>query len=505
MEARHRPTGDRRLAGSARWIPLCLLAFLTESAAAAPPWEIWHDLRSLAVLETSSQVLLRSSHCPSGCSSDKHAPGDPRYLRVADGEGVILEESGPGAVTRIWMTTGLSNSAPLPREVRIRFYFDGELEPRLDLPLPDLFNGTTAPFLPPLVADRLSSSGGFVSYVPLPFQRSLRVTLRGADNLRLWFQLTHHRLPATALVPTFTGSEDLAGWKTLLNSQGEDPWPAGSSAEPTSSRWNLAPKATATFFATKSPGVLNQLRLALPPASWRDLRVTLQFDGEVTADLPASELFAADFADPLPTRSALIGVDALDRLYSWFPWPFFSSAVLELTNTGSTPLVVESTVRLHLLGPLPASGRFAAVRTVADPVPSGADLPFLNLERPGRWVGLAARLGAIGTTSRRYLEGDERVFIDGSRHPGHHGTGVEDFFGGGFYFDQGPFRRALHGLSAQGDNGQGEDETSAYRLLLTDAVPFAGRIRAGLEAGPTGIEPMRAWMVGWVYLGKAAI
>ena len=44
-----------------------------------------------------------------------------------------------------------------------------------------------------------------------------------------------------------------------------------------------------------------------------------------------------------------------------------------------------------------------------------------------------------------HLEGDERISVDGSRSPQIHGTGLEDFFSGGFYFIRGAFTLPTHG------------------------------------------------------------
>lgn len=135
----------------------------------------------------------------------------------------------------------------------------------------------------------------------------------------------------------------------------------------------------------------------------------------------------------------------------------------------------------------------------ADPTTPGVDFPLLSLNRPGKWVGSFAKLGSVETSSRIYLEGGERVFLDGSRDPGIYGTGVEDLFDGGFYFDQGVFRLALHGMSYHLAMDSQEDVTAAYRLMLTDAIPFAVGIHAGLEGGPTNSVAMRARTVAYHY------
>src|SRR5690349_6495411 len=130
------------------WTALLLMSI---GAAAAPlPWEAWLDPRELPRLPAGDQMLLRSSHCPDGCRFDRTSDGDTRFLRIENGEAVIFDEPGAGAVVRIWMTQGPGVSAPLDPAIRIRVRLDGEAAPRLDLPLPALFDGSTPPFTPPL-------------------------------------------------------------------------------------------------------------------------------------------------------------------------------------------------------------------------------------------------------------------------------------------------------------------------------------------------------------------
>ena len=129
---------------------------------------------------------------------------------------------------------------------------------------------------------------------------------------------------------------------------------------------------------------------------------------------------------------------------------------------------------------------------------SGVDIPLLHRAGRGRWVGIFADLGSVKTTSRQYLEGDERVFLDGSKHPNPHGTGTEDIFNGGFYFDQGSFSSPLHGSPYHWRKG-GEDVTAAYRWFLTDGIPWDHAIQAGLEGGPTSNLELRVRTVAYHY------
>ena len=478
------------------------LAAAEGTVTSVPPWQVWTDLRSLAVLTFGHQVLLRSSHCLSGCRFDRHSEGDSRFLRMDGDEGVIFEESGPGAITRIWMTTGVSGvSVPLDPSIRIRFYLDGEQTPRIDLALPELFNGTVPPFLPPLVGDRSQSSGGNYSYVPIAYQDGCRVSLVGAETAKLWFQFTYHRLPSDSVVSSFTGTEDLSVWQSWLSNPGVDPWPADS-GQRTEGQTVLLPGQTQTIFSSVEAGFISALQLDLDEHAWASIRVRLSFDGQTTVDLSAADLFAMGRGGTTPTRSLLLGVNGDGELYNYFPMPYFQQAELTVHNSAqpdSGGVNIRYAVRNDRTPPLANSGLFGATLSSADPTTPGIDFPLLRLDRLGKWVGLFAELGSVETLSREYLEGDERVFLDGSRHPGIYGTGVEDLFNGGFYFDQDVFRLALHGMSYHLVTPEQEDVTAAYRLMLTDAVPFAAGIQAGLETGPTSNVSMRARTVAYHY------
>ena len=487
------------------------LALAAAGAAAAPsassqepPWEVWRDLARLAEIVPGERGLLRSSHCPSGCGQDRHEPGDWRYIRLDGDEGVVFEETGPGAITRIWMTMGEGASQPLDPDIRIRIYVDEAAAPVVDLPLPEMFAGRRAPFLPPLVVDRTLASGGNVSYVPIPYRSGCRVSLLGAHDKKIWFQFSSRRLASPDGVTSFTGREDLSAWTALLSAPGEDPWPPSPSAIVTTGEVRLGPGESATLLDVPGPDSVTALRLEAPARAWALVELQADFDGEARLRLPLADFFAVGAGGRRPTRSLLVGLGKDGALYSWFPMPFFHAARVRLRSlaaSGEPPVALSYAIRRAGAAPRPESGLFGAALGVSDATPTGQDFPLLDLEGEGRWVGLFAELGSVGTLSRAYLEGDERVFLDDSRHPQAYGTGVEDLFGGGFYFDAGPFGRALHG-SPYHLLLPGSDVTAAYRLMLTDAVPFARRIHAGLEGGHTGEVSMRARTVAFYYLRR---
>src|SRR5262249_10163294 len=86
----------------------------------------------------------------------------------------IAEITGPGAIQQIWITV-------FPtwwRRLVLRFYWDGEETPSIEVPLGDFFcngwgvrcNITSLPLA-------VNPAGGFNSYWEMPFRKSARITV----------------------------------------------------------------------------------------------------------------------------------------------------------------------------------------------------------------------------------------------------------------------------------------------------------------------------------------
>ena len=77
-------------------------------------------------------------------------------------------------------------------------------------------------------------------------------------------------------------------------------------------------------------------------------------------------------------------------------------------------------------------------------------------------------------------EGEIKFYTDGDENPTICGTGTEDYFNGGWYFQDGPFAAPYHGV-VQMDAERGR--VAAYRWHLPDPVRFQDSIRVELEHG----------------------
>lgn len=326
------------------------------SVADSLPWEVWQSPAVLATLDARDQVLERSSHCLDGCRYDRSGAGaeDPadnlwplRWLYRDGDEAVLFDEPGPGAVTRLWLTTGYGLASCINPAIRVRFYLDGASVPVLDTPLANLFDGSTPPFTTPVVGDRDATSGGYVSNAPIAYQDALRITLTHTEDTDnpcdpngrslLWFQIQHHRLPLDMPVASFAPGADAPGWRAFLAHAGDDPW--NGMLAPESRNDVLAANSTLTLATRSGPAWLRGVRLKLPREDYEHVSLQIDIDGTRTIDATLADFFAQPGIAQVPTRSVLFGEDADGWLYAWWPMPFAHTLAVRLhahsTQVGS--------------------------------------------------------------------------------------------------------------------------------------------------------------------------
>ncbi|GHF14098.1 hypothetical protein GCM10017786_54730 [Amycolatopsis deserti] len=239
------------------------------------------------------------------------------------------------------------------------------------------------------------------------------------------------------------------------------------------------------------------------------LRLRLTFDGQTTVDAPVGEFFGSGLGK-YASRTLLHSIDTTENgaFTAWWPMPYARSAVAELVNTSGVPVTggslevvsapdsgVAAGLRDGTIGYFHATQRRAA--TV-----SGQDWNFLTARGRGVFYGVTSTMrGGIppGQNQLNYLEGDERMYPNGSASPAIHGTGSEDFYESGWYFQDGrdgfvegvPYAMPQAGLVSREDAGDGCRYVclNAYRLMIGDGVPFGNGIEFDIEHGDRSSMP----------------
>lgn len=214
------------------------------------------------------------------------------------------------------------------------------------------------------------------------------------------------------------------------------------------------------------------------------LRVRIRFDGNRTVDSPAGEFFGSGFA-VAPVHALFTGIDpAAHTFTAWWPMPYRHDATVEIYN--GSPDAVDGTAEVTSGRHTMTGEGYFRTQSRAGATQNGTDWTYLQASGHGKFVGVAASMR--GPASRAFLEGDERVYTDGSRSPELHGTGTEDFYQSGWYFNRDTYTQPFNGdpahLTATTGCAADSDCTGAYRLMIGDAVPFGSAITFGIEHGP---------------------
>ncbi len=434
-----------------------------------------------------------------GFSGSGFPTGNRAYLYYDGSELVIFDVEGAGVVNRL--NFALLGGTFTPPEhfilgaefFPLRFYFDGESVPRIELTIEEFTSGATAGFPSPLVGGEAASSGGPFAYFPLPFEQGLRIATQGIPH---FYNIDARLFETPEGVKTYEASDDPSAALAVLALVGSDPKPGSEADLSIAGTTSVEPATQVEIASLSGEGWITAVELrpldGQPPSTLRDVRLRIAYDGESEArvDVPVGLLFGTGFA-PVPVAGLAFGRRADGTGYVYFPMPFHASATVRLHNGSTVPVPVEHLVRWREGSYGAPFGYFSAVHTFVDaPVP-GEDVVLLDATGHGRLVGVVADLTTPDPPfGRTLLEGDERIYVDGLRTPAVHGPATETFFNWGWYESplETPFAQPMHGYPHHGVNLD-TDETSCYRLMFGDSIPFYESLKFGFEHGGINTNP----------------
>ena len=441
-----------------------------------------------------------SSHDRSGGNRDwadfDVAPADDGLVDIAAIEG-------PGVIHRVWWTGHNASQWKL--------FIDGASEPVID----GLYAWDDRPagdssqaFAAPLSG---KASGGAYSYVPIPFARSIRIAVPGDYKpARPYFQINYEHLPDRRVVsfpPQLSATEnralsDVRSWWNTLSSRVADEV-EGLALDASS---EIGPGQT-NEIARVAPGrCLDRFAIQLPPRGamsstayhhlLRDLDLICEYGPNRGFVVPLGDFFCNAFAYRSYASQFLACEDGV--YLCRFPMPAPDGLTLSMRNAGDMPVVIKSGFSVRELKRGETRVFVAGFRQLASyDKPPGRALTAFRAKGAGHIVGsYVVSHGTDGTWN--LLEGDDQVFVDGDLKPTLHGTGLEDYFNGAWYYT------GMHDMPFSGLLEKAAMQTCQYRLHGPDPIGFENEVRFKFEFGhvlgtQSGPNTSRGYMSSTVY------
>jgi hypothetical protein len=270
----------------------------------------------------------------------------------------------------------------------------------------------------------------------------------------------------------------------------------------------------------EGPGYVAKLWITFPGWFWqhwspdspvsqtilKTLVMRVYFDGEEQPQVaaPVGDFFGLGLCEVRSFASQYLGMSS-GGFYCSFPMPFRRSVRFEFENLDRE---VDTEVFLNAVvqstGPLPEGTPYfhAQFRTGKNSGPE--PLVIAEAEGKGRYAGCILSCQGEKSNYLSFLEAPEHVYLDEEwDSPRIVGTGLEDYFLGGWYFREGEFTGPHHGVPVKDAL---RSSVAMYRIHDLDAIHFNRRLRFTFENpwSADRLQPFFHSSVAFLYLDSPA-
>ena len=414
--------------------------FQVESAGQLGYGDLLAEFSDLSLLAETPEEGVALVHFSSTDFKSKTAPDDAAIWFSNEDRGNFLateklgEESvylmaecnQPGAIMRIWVDSPQGD---------ILFFVDGAEQPTMRMPLASLFDGSNESFQSPLAS---TNGGGFVSYVPLPFDKSIKVACT-FDNLAYSLDVRTYpegtRLPSLSAKLLNDQAKDLSFVNKLLSHRQLVAFPRKFTNQAGRFRPNME-----QHININGSGAIRSITVSMPDAAkikdfgsvLSGLRVQVIAD---RATSPQVELpFGAFFGIGLGKSEhngwltrVIHKKDGSIDFVNLMPMPFSEAIRVEIINESRQKLFLKTRV-VYEVGdarPLRLHGAWHQEQDVA--MHPAQDWSFLNAEGPGRLI--YSSLSIRNLNRDWWGSGDHKIRIDGETIPSIWGPCTASVFG----------------------------------------------------------------------------
>jgi hypothetical protein len=230
------------------------------------------------------------------------------------------------------------------------------------------------------------------------------------------------------------------------------------------------------------------------------LRIYWDDAKEPAVAAPAGDFFGAGLAEVSSFASRYFGTSSGGFFCKW-PMPFRKGFRVELENLDpeiDTDVFCNILYQLHEPAPEPWGYFHAQFNTSRNPGPT--PIQIAEVQGYGHYAGCLLYMQGEDRNYLSFLEAPEQVFVDGDwETPRIVGTGLEDYFLGGWYFREGTFIGPYHGVPIKDTFNA---SVAMYRVHEADAIVFKERLKFSFVNpwAPERLRPFAFSSVSFLYL-----
>lgn len=415
-------------------------------------------------------------------------------LDTIDGrvEKVLFDEKGPGAVTRIWMTTKDKRGV-------LRFYFDGSETPGIEIPAYDMSRfpipvGEALSLTHTHYENDIDKVGGNSFFLPLPYAESCRITFEEPDytvKIPRYYHIGYRSYDEGTSVKTFTMKDANRLSKKIKETSDKlmSPKIYDAGTECTRTFTNYTAEEAMVF--PEGDKAIRSLSISLSDSEsasieeiMRTTWLRIDFDGIRCVYVPLDCFFGAGTGTPA-TSNYYTSSDGKGYFTSRWVMPYDRSATLWLENKSSIPFKASVKAYVDDFTRTDNTLYFHATYIDEDSIPAGTDYDspdnldwnFTTINGKGIYCGDILSLN--NHCPDWYGEGDEKIWVDDDNFPSFMGTGTEDYFNCS-WAPVVPFETPFGG-APRADEASSHGYNTFSRTRNLDIIPFSQRLKFDLE------------------------
>lgn len=425
-----------------------------------------------------------------------------RFIREEEREGrrefIMFEHTGPGAITRWWMTFAGEGS----HDGTVRIYIDNKEEPLIEANILELLSGGL------LAGAPLSSSvselteyhqRGHNLYLPIPYAEYCRVSYEcdavnpGGEHPTpsVYYNICYREYDPGIKVHSLDMAH-LSEHKKLIDKVNdmlmEGP---GTQASDKTLHAAIAPGDTVSLEIIGRGRAIDVVRLipgeGFDNQALRSVLVSMIFDGDETVWIPAGEFFGTGYARN-ESNTWYSSVSSDGAMSTGWIMPFKNNCEIRLINFGEEAVSADLEVSTTKYKWGSNSMYFCAswheynrVQSAGDENSGGSgkhfDISFIDIQGKGVYAGDA--ITVFNTADAWWGEGDEKIFVDGESFPSFIGTGTEDYYGYAWCRPEIFSHPFIAQPCGSGNFHPGMTVNLRYRSL--DGIPFKSSISSNIE------------------------